>query len=73
MKAEQQISFLADLLNLIRELDTLVKDYCRYLTTDQDGSCLEKNYNIAMLDVLFDRTRKKECWGKSGYCILTWW
>ena len=42
MKAEQQISFLADLLNLINELDTLVKDYCRYLTTDQDGSCLEK-------------------------------
>ena len=25
MKAEQQISFLADVLNLIRELDTLVK------------------------------------------------
>ena len=42
MKAEQHISFLADLLNLINELDTLVKDYCRYLTTDQDGSCLEK-------------------------------
>ena len=35
MKAEQHISFLADLLNLINELDTLVKDYCRYLTTDQ--------------------------------------
>ena len=42
MKAEQHISFLADLLNLIRELDTLVKDYCRSLTTDQDGSFLEK-------------------------------
>ena len=41
MKAEQHISFLADLLNLIRELDTLVKDYCRYLTTDQDGSFLD--------------------------------
>ena len=27
MKAEQHISFLADLLNLINELDTLVKDY----------------------------------------------
>jgi hypothetical protein len=42
MKAEQQICFLANLLNLINELDTLVKDYCRYLTADQDGSCLEK-------------------------------
>lgn len=28
MKAEQQICFLADLLNLINELDTLVKDHC---------------------------------------------
>ena len=42
MKAEQHISFLADLLILIRELYTLVKDYCRYLTSDQDGSFLEK-------------------------------
>ena len=42
MKAEQQICFLADVLNLIRELDTLVKDYCRSLTTGQDGSCPEK-------------------------------
>ena len=42
MKAEQQICFLADLLNLINELDTLVKDHCHYIIADQDGSCLEK-------------------------------
>ena len=42
MKAGQQICFLADLLNLINELDTLVKDHCRYVTAELDGSCLEK-------------------------------
>ena len=41
MKAEQQICFLADLLNLINALDILVKGYCRSITADQDGSCLE--------------------------------
>lgn len=42
MKAEQQICFLADLLNLIRELDALVKDHCRSITAEQDGACLEE-------------------------------
>jgi hypothetical protein len=34
MKSEQQICFLADLLELVRGLDTMVKDYCRYITAD---------------------------------------
>jgi len=42
MKSEQQIFFLADLLELVRELDTMVKDYCYYITADQDCPCLEK-------------------------------
>lgn len=40
-KAEEQILFLAELLNIIGELQELVRDYCRVLTAEQDGCMLE--------------------------------
>ncbi len=45
MKAEEQIHFLADLLELIDKLQNLVRDYCRMITTDQDGHCLESDHD----------------------------
>jgi len=43
MKTEEQIHFLSDLLKVIDTLQTLVRDYCRVITDDQDGSCLESD------------------------------
>ncbi len=37
MRPEDQIIFLAELLNLINELQELVRDYCQALTAEQDG------------------------------------
>ncbi len=50
MKAQEQIVFLADLLNLIDELQDLVRDYCRVLTEEQNGCMLEdepQNRNVS--------------------------
>jgi hypothetical protein len=35
MKPEQTIQFLAELLELAEELNRIVKQYCRLVTTDQ--------------------------------------
>jgi hypothetical protein len=43
MKAQQQIHFLSDLLNIIQELQDLVQDYCRLITAEEDGCCLEED------------------------------
>jgi hypothetical protein len=37
MKPEQTIQFLAELLELAEELNRIVKQYCRLVTTDQSG------------------------------------
>lgn len=42
MKAHEQIVFLAELLNIIGELQETVRDYCRMLTAEQDGCTLEE-------------------------------
>ncbi len=38
MKPEDQIIFVAELLNLINELQELVRDHCRVLTAERDGT-----------------------------------
>lgn len=45
MRPEEKIlfEFAGRLLELIRELDDLVIDYCRIITTDDDGHMLEKD------------------------------
>ncbi|MDW7774687.1 MAG: hypothetical protein SCH71_17535 [Desulfobulbaceae bacterium] len=44
MKAENTISFLAELLELTDKLRELVKDYCREITAEEDGCrTVEKN------------------------------
>ena len=43
MKAEEQVIFLAELLNLIGELQDLVRGYINVLTSDQDGCMLERD------------------------------
>jgi len=45
MKAQDQIHFLSDLLNIINELQQVVQDYCRLITAEEDGSCLESDGN----------------------------
>ena len=45
MKSEDEIIFLAELLNIINELQDLVRGYINVLTSDQDGCMLEKDYN----------------------------
>lgn len=42
MRSEEKILFAGRLLELIRELEDLVIDYCRVITTDDDGHMLEK-------------------------------
>lgn len=41
MKAQEQIYFLSDLLHIIQELQTLVQDYCRLVTAEQEECWLE--------------------------------
>ena len=41
MKPEEQITFVAELLYLINELQELVKDHCRMLTSEQDEHMLK--------------------------------
>jgi len=41
MNAEDQILFMAELLRLIEELQELVSNHCRLMTSDQDGCMLE--------------------------------
>lgn len=36
MKAEDHIHFLSDLLSVIDELQTLVRDYCREMTEEEE-------------------------------------
>ena len=43
MKAEEQVVFLAELLNLIGELQDLVRGYINVLTSDKDGCMLERD------------------------------
>ena len=43
MRPEEKILFAGRLLELIRELENLVIDYCRIITTDDDGHMLEKD------------------------------
>lgn len=43
MKAEEQIQFLAELLDITTALRQLIIDYCRVLTAEDDGHCLEDN------------------------------
>jgi len=43
MRPEEKIFFAGRLLQLIRELENLVIDYCRIITTDDDGHMLEKD------------------------------
>jgi hypothetical protein len=38
MKSEDHIRFLSDLLSVIEELQTLVRDYCREMTEDEEKS-----------------------------------
>jgi hypothetical protein len=45
MKAQDQIHFLSDLLNIINELQQVVQDYCRLITAEEDGSRLESDGN----------------------------
>ena len=43
MKAEDEIHFVGMLLDLIHELQELVRDHCKLLTANDDGHSLEKN------------------------------
>jgi hypothetical protein len=43
MRAEEKILFAGKLLELIRELEELVIDYCRVITAEEDGHMLEKD------------------------------
>jgi hypothetical protein len=43
MRSEEKILFAGRLLELIRELEDLAIDYCRILTSDDDGHLLEKD------------------------------
>ncbi len=43
MKAQDQIHFLSNLLDIIDELQRVVQDYCRLITAEEDGSCLESD------------------------------
>lgn len=43
MKSEDQIHFLSELLQLINQLQTIVRDYCRVLTAEEEGSRWSKN------------------------------
>jgi len=43
MKPEDQIFFAGKLLDLIRELEEIVIDYCRILTSNDDGHMLEED------------------------------
>lgn len=36
MKSEDHIHFLSDLLSVIDELQTLVRDYCREMTEEEE-------------------------------------
>lgn len=36
MKPEDHIRFLSDLLSVIEDLQTLVRDYCREMTEDEE-------------------------------------
>lgn len=36
MKSEDQIHFLSELLSVIDELQTLVRDYCREMTEEEE-------------------------------------
>lgn len=42
MRAEEKIQFAGKMLDLVRELEELVIEYCRILTSDDDGHCLER-------------------------------
>ncbi len=43
MRSEEKVLFAGRLLELIRELEDLVIDYCRIITADDDGHMLEKD------------------------------
>ena len=43
MRSEEKILFAGRLLELIRELENLVIDYCRIIIADDDGHMLEKD------------------------------
>ena len=45
MKSEDQIHFLSELLQLIDQLQTIVRDYCRVLTAEEDRNHWSKNTN----------------------------
>lgn len=36
MKPEEHIHFLSDLLNVIEELQTLVREHCREMTSEEE-------------------------------------
>lgn len=42
MKIEDQILFANRLLDLMRQVEMLAKDYCRLLTAQEDGHWLEQ-------------------------------
>lgn len=44
--AEDQIIFLAELLNLIDEFQDLVRGYINVLTSNQDGCMLEEDNSV---------------------------
>lgn len=41
MTPEDHIIFVAELLNLINELQELVREHCQILTAERDGGMLE--------------------------------
>ncbi len=43
MKPEDQIHFLSELLQLIDQLQTIVRDYCRVLTAEEEENYWQKN------------------------------
>ena len=42
MKAEDQILFAGKLLDLVQQMEQIIKDYCRQLTAQDDGHWLER-------------------------------
>ena len=45
MKSEDQIHFLSELLQLINQLQSIVRDYCRVLTAEEERNSWSKNDN----------------------------
>jgi hypothetical protein len=43
MNAEDHIHFAGKLLDLVQQMERIIKDYCRLLTANDDGHWLERN------------------------------